>query len=152
LIVFHEVQSELGSRNSQNRPQTAADTLFNRKSEAARKVEYAKEIKAERAQSELKQSRPTHNPAIPQGNDARVGERRSTFETLKTSAILHTNIDAYFDQHHKEKTCISCLDCIKPKDRPVSYKYPRGMQSRNEETYANNKHASRYETKQFRIE
>lgn len=68
---------------------------------------------------------------------------------MKTSGFLHTSMEEYFNKHHSHATCISCLNCIKPKDRSLSFKYNPKMESMNQATYAK---GPRYEPKQFVLE
>jgi len=45
----------------------------------------------------------------------------------KMAKHLHTDLHSHLDKMSAKATCISCLECIKPKDRPLSYKYNPNM-------------------------
>lgn len=55
---------------------------------------------------------------------------------LKPAHFLHTDINQYLDTQAHPVTCISCLQCIKPKSRPLSYKYNPKMESMSMSAYA----------------
>ena len=56
---------------------------------------------------------------------------------MDTNTFLHTNINEYLAIQEHPVTCISCINCIRPKDKTISYKYPSNMESINTATYRN---------------
>jgi hypothetical protein len=104
---------------------------------AMRKVQYAREIERERQKSASHTKHRT-STSVP-----------ISLSNTNTAQFLHTNMEDYMAKFHKPKTCISCLDCIRPKDKHVSYKYPRNMTSTTQDTFHDSK---RYRTQAFELD
>jgi hypothetical protein len=121
-------KSEYDAKNRE-RPQSAAETLYrNRdKSERARREDYANELRAEK----LANSRATTStPHLVQQKSITTDENaNSPLLKLKTGGFLRTDLKDYLNKKQEKVTCISCLNCIKPKDQTISYRYPAEMQS-----------------------
>lgn len=62
-------------------------------------------------------------------------DTKQSLQTMNTKSFLRTNLNEYF-QHDSDR-CIGCSECIKAQQRSISYKYPRDMKTKYDETFQN---------------
>ncbi len=53
--------------------------------------------------------------------------------TLNPKKFLRTNLEEYFS--HDQNKCMGCAECMKPRPKLLSYKYPTGMKTNYNQEY-----------------